>query len=70
MKFETIFRRFTFNRLNALLENLPFEVYTKYKFKKSLVNVPPQHSHFLRPNFAHITKHTFFSSHTHLNLLS
>ena len=35
-----------------------------------IVNVPPYKSHFLRPNIAHISKHTFSASHNHLNLLS
>ena len=33
-----------------------------------LVNVPSYHSHFLRPNFALISKHTFSASYTHPNL--
>ena len=43
---------------------------TRHLILQPLVNVPPYYSHFLRPNFAHISKHTFSASRTHLNLLS
>ena len=35
-----------------------------------LVNLTRYHSHFLRLNFAHISKHTFSASRTHLKILS
>ena len=43
---------------------------TRHLILQSLVNVLLYHSHFLRPNFAHISKHTFSASRIHLNLLS
>ena len=39
---------------------------TRYLILQPLVNVTPNHSHFLIPNFAVITKHTFLASHTFL----
>ena len=43
---------------------------TRHLILQPIVNVPLYHSHFLRYNFAHISKHTFSASRTHLNLLS
>ena len=43
---------------------------TRHLILQSQVDVPPYHSHFHRPNFAFISKHTFLASHSHLNLLS
>ena len=36
MKFETIFRRFTFNRMNVLPTNLPFDIVYKTSTKQSI----------------------------------
>ena len=42
---------------------------TRHLILQPLVNVPLYHSHFLRPNFAHISRLTFSASHIHLNSL-
>ena len=42
---------------------------TRHLILQPLVNVTPYHSHFLRPNFVLISKHTYSASHTHVNLL-
>ena len=43
---------------------------TRHLMLQPLVNLPLYHSHFLRLNFAHISKHTFSASRSHLNILS
>ena len=43
---------------------------TRHLMLQPVVNLPLYHSHVLRLNFAHISKHTFSVSRTYLNFLS
>ena len=43
---------------------------TRHLILQPLVNIHLYYSHFLIPNFVHISKHTFSASRTHLSLLS
>ena len=64
----------SYNRVASILRNnLPKSMRTFSNTSlilQPLANVPLYHSHFLRFNFVHISKHTFSASRTHRNLLS